>query len=151
VRGPGFSPNLKVSFLCSFGRFDGRGSSIFDRRHPAKRCVGTPLVIVPPPGLDLGAGVGRGQEPMCDQALVAKANVERLYEGIVCGLARSAEIQRHAARVRLAVECFRDKLRSIIHANALGRAAYQRDTCHRLDHQLAFDPLVDVNCQSFAR
>ena len=36
----------------------------FDRRQPAKRCVRMALAIVPPPGLDLGAGVGQLQEPV---------------------------------------------------------------------------------------
>jgi hypothetical protein len=57
------------------------------------------------------------------QALVAKTAVERLYEGIVAGFTRPAEVQRHAVLVRPAVECFRDELRPIVHANGLGRAA----------------------------
>lgn len=39
-------------------RGGGRGSSTFDRRHSAKRCVRAALVIVPSAGLDLGSGVG---------------------------------------------------------------------------------------------
>ena len=139
-----------MSFRRSFGRFDGRGSSIFDRRHPAKECVRAALVIVPSPGLDLGSGVGDGQEPVCVQALVAKATVERFYERIVGWFARSAEIQRHAVLVRPAVERLRDELWPIVHANGLGRAADRRDPCHRLDHLLALDPLVDVDRQRFA-
>ena len=88
---------------------------------------------------------------MCAQALVAEATVERLYEGIVGGLARSAGIQRHAVLVRSAVERLRDELRSIVHVNGLGRAADRRDPCHRLDYLFALDALVDVDRQRFAR
>jgi hypothetical protein len=42
--------------------------------------------VVPSPSLDLGSSVRDGQEPVCVQALVAKATVERLYERIVGGL-----------------------------------------------------------------
>ncbi len=71
------------------------------------RYVRAALVVVPSPGLDLGPGVGHGQEPRYVQALVAKATVERLYKGVVGGLARSTEVQRHAVLVRPTVECFR--------------------------------------------
>jgi len=60
-----FSSNSKVSFQRSFGRLGDRCGSIFDRRHSAKRCVMTALVIVPSPGLDLGSSVGDGQKPVC--------------------------------------------------------------------------------------
>jgi hypothetical protein len=52
----------------SFGGDLGRGSSIFDRRQPTKRCVRTALVIVRPPSLDLGSGFLERQESLRVQA-----------------------------------------------------------------------------------
>ena len=43
----GFSYKLKVSSRRAFGGNLGRGSSLFDRRYPAKRCVRAALVMVP--------------------------------------------------------------------------------------------------------
>ena len=48
-----------MSIRRSFGRLSDRSGSIFDRCHPAKRCVRPPLIIVLPPGFDLGASIGR--------------------------------------------------------------------------------------------
>jgi hypothetical protein len=55
-----------------------RGSSIFEWRQPAKRCVRTALVILAPPSVDLRPGVRQRQEPVSIKSLVARAAVERL-------------------------------------------------------------------------
>ena len=85
-----------VSFRRSFGRDLGRGSSIFDRGQPAKRGVRTALVIVPPPGIDLGSGVFQRQEPVRVEAFVAQAAIKRFHERFVRRLAQSAEVERDA-------------------------------------------------------
>ena len=92
-----------MSFRRSFGRL----GIILDRRHSAKQCVMTALIIVLSPRLDHGASVGQPQEPADVQALIAQAIVERLHEGIVGRLARPANVERHAVLVRPAVQCLR--------------------------------------------
>lgn len=67
------------------------------------------------------------------QAFVAKATVERFYEGIVRRFARSTEVQRHAILVRPAVECFRDESGPLSTRVVLGAATnIARMWFHRL-------------------
>lgn len=136
-----------MSFRRSFGRDLGRGSSIFDRRQPAKRCVRTALVVVSPLGLDLGSGVLQRQEPVRVQALVPQAAVERLHESVVGRLTRPAEVERDAVLIGPAVERLRDELRPIVHPDGSGRTADRRDPRHHLNHLLTLDALVDIDCQ----
>lgn len=58
MRPPGFSLSLKMSILTSFGNPEGRRSSIFFRRQPAKRCVTRDLVTRGLASLDHGSDVG---------------------------------------------------------------------------------------------
>ena len=78
---------MKVSIRRSFGGPEGRCSSIFVRRKPAKRCARPALVVEATPRLDLGPGVGERQEPVCVETLVAQATIERFHEGVVGRLA----------------------------------------------------------------
>lgn len=54
------------------------------------------LVAVSAPILQLFSGVGKGQEPVGVQALRPEAAVEGFDVGVVGGLFRPAEVERHA-------------------------------------------------------
>jgi hypothetical protein len=108
------------------------------------------LVVEAAPRFDLGPGVGKRQEPVCVEALVAQATVERFDEGIVGRLAGPGEVERDAILVGPAVERLRDELGAIIHPDALGRTAGGRDPRHSVDNLLALDALVDIDRQRLA-
>jgi len=57
------------------------------------------LVVVPPPSLNLEAGVGESQKPVGGETLVAKAAVKALDGGI---LDRVAGLNERAPHVELA-------------------------------------------------
>jgi hypothetical protein len=148
---PGFSSIGKVRIRRSFSGFQSRRSSVFVRRLPAKRCVRAALVVVLPPGLDLGPGVCQGQEPVRVQALIAKPSIERLHEGVVGRLARAAEVQRDGVLIGPAVECLGDELRTVVDPD---RSWCPADHCgprHRVDDLLALDALIDLDRQGLAR
>jgi hypothetical protein len=80
----------------SFGRPGGRGSSIFERRQPARRCVRTALIVVLRLGLDLGSDGGERQERVRIDAPIAKATLEPFHMCFVGGLDRPAKGKRPA-------------------------------------------------------
>lgn len=65
------------------------------------RPVRAHLVVVSAPILQLFGGVGKGQEPVGVQVLRPEATVEGFDVGVVGGLSRPAEVERHAFRVFL--------------------------------------------------
>jgi hypothetical protein len=60
---------------------------VFCRREVADAGVGPHLVVVPPPGLELGPGVGQGAEQGLVEQFVAQAAVEALAEAVLLGIA----------------------------------------------------------------
>ena len=72
-----------MSLQVSFGDLLSRRQGEFLGRQPPQGCVRTALVVLPPPRLDLAPRVGQRQEPVCVQALVAQAAIERLGQRIV--------------------------------------------------------------------
>jgi hypothetical protein len=66
--------------------------------------VGPCLVVVPPPSLNLEAGIDEIQKPVGGETLVAKAAVKALDVGIFDGFARSNEGELHTVAIRPDVE-----------------------------------------------
>src|SRR5258707_6522899 len=64
------------------------GAGVCRWREGGEARVGPHLVKVPPPGFQLGAGVGEGAEKGRVQQLVAQLAVEALAEAVLLGLAR---------------------------------------------------------------
>jgi hypothetical protein len=62
------------------------------------------LIVVDPPGFDLGLRIFDGREWVDVQALVAETPVERLDEGILHGFPRPNEVELDATTIRPAFE-----------------------------------------------
>src|SRR5437868_5966654 len=69
------------------------------RSLPGQRAVWASPIVVQPPRLHDGPGIGQAGEPMLVQALVAWLAVEALDEPFLARLARIDEAQRHPTLV----------------------------------------------------
>jgi len=65
-------------------------------RFPAQRAMRSELVVVSPPELDDGLGIGEGREPVQVEAVFPELAVEAFHEGILRGVAGLNEVQRDA-------------------------------------------------------
>jgi hypothetical protein len=77
------------------------GEAVLLGRPVAERAGGAHPIVVAPPVLDRGPGVGEADEPMAVQALDAEPPVEALDEGVLDGLARLAAVAELAASGRM--------------------------------------------------
>ena len=78
------------------------------------------LIVVPPKGVNLLLRVLQRREPVHVQTLVSEPAVERFNRGVVGGFAATAEVEDHAVRVRLVVQCRAEELRSIVQNQGVG-------------------------------
>ena len=90
--------------------------------------MGSILVVVAAPILQLFPGVGKAHEPVGVQTLCSQLAIERFNEGIIGRLSRPAEVQSDAVGVCPEVQIARDKLRSLIDADRAGRANVGTDS-----------------------
>lgn len=81
------------------------------------------LVVVPSPRLDFAPGILQGQEPIYAQAFVPQLSMEGLGKGVVRGLSRPGEVQRHPVLVGPPIHGLRVELGTIVTANPLRGAA----------------------------
>ena len=72
------------------------------------------LVIEAPPSLNFIPCVLQAQKPIFVQALLAQSFIEAFHNGIVCGLAWSAEVQLNTFFISQLVHHFTDELAPII-------------------------------------
>src|SRR5215207_3179347 len=109
------------------------------------------LVVVEPPSLDDAAHLGQAAEPALVEALLAEAAVEALDRGVLHGLSRIDEEQLHAVLVSPAVEVTTAQLRSIVHNQHVGVAAFAGDVLQHRDHPLARQREVGEDRRALAR
>lgn len=76
--------------------------------------MGSQMVVVLPPGYDVGMGVFKGQEPVHIQALIPKAAGKRFDERVVRGLAEPGEVQHHPVVVSPLVQADGDELGAVV-------------------------------------
>jgi hypothetical protein len=107
-------------------------------------------VTVLAPSFDLALGVVKGKEPVSVQTLIAKPSVEGFDQGIVGWFSRTAEVERDLMQVGPLVECARNKLGTVVDANALRCSAHGNDSIHHCHHLLAGDALSHLDCQTFS-
>ncbi len=101
--------------------------------------MGSVVVVVPAPFLQLLPGIFKAHEPVGVQAFRPQLAVERLNERIVGGLSGPAEVQRDIMGVRPQVQVTRDELRSLIDADRAGIAGLCADP---------FQGRHDMRCQT---
>src|SRR6056297_2365588 len=80
----------------------------------ADRAVGSVLVVVSTPILQLFSGIRKAHEPMCVQAFRAELAVEGLDEAIVCGLSWPQEVQRNVVGIGPEIEIARDEFAGVL-------------------------------------
>ena len=81
--------------------------------------MGSILVVVSAPSLQLRARIVKAYEPMRVLAFPAQLTVERLDERIVGRLPRPREIERHDMRIGPEIQVARDEFTALVNAYAL--------------------------------
>jgi hypothetical protein len=66
----------------------GSTRDVSDRRRPSKDAMETTTVVVVPPRIDLGLGLGQRQKPVLVQTLDPELPIERLDERVLRGLSQ---------------------------------------------------------------
>lgn len=84
--------------------------------------MGVIPVVVFTPRVDDRTGLRDGTKPVLVQVVLPQPAIKRLDEGIIGGFARPTKLQLDPVLVGLRVQHFGNKLRSIIHRNALRQA-----------------------------
>lgn len=90
-----------------------------DRDVVSDRAVGSVLVVVPTPILQLFAGVGKAHEPVCVQTLRPEFAVERLDEPVVRGFPGPREVEGDVVGIGPEIEVPGDELAAIIDPDRL--------------------------------
>jgi hypothetical protein len=80
--------------------------------------MGSVLVVVSAPSLQLRARIVKAHEPMCIQAFPAQLAVERLDKHIAGRLPRPREVERHAMRIGPEIQVTRDEFTALVNAYA---------------------------------
>ena len=77
------------------------------------------MVVILSPRFDLIPGIGQGQEPILVQALRSEFSVERLYERVISGFARSAEVQFDLVEVGPLIHGLRSEFATVVDLDRL--------------------------------
>ena len=96
--------------------------------------MGSLLVVVAPPFLDAGPGIGQGKEPRGVQALGPEPGVEGLDERVVRGLSGPGEVNLDTVQISPVIEQATGELRAIINPQALRLASGAHELVQNLDH-----------------
>ena len=113
--------------------------------------VGPDVVVVPPPLLNLEAGIDEIQKPVCGETLVAKAAVKALDVGILNGFAWTDERELHAVPIRPDVERPRNELGPVIDDQGAWEPALGRQRIERRNHAGCRQRSVRIDARAFAR
>ena len=103
-----------------------------DRNVVSDRAVGSVLIVVSTPILQLFAGICKTHALVRVQTLRSQLAVERLDEPIVRGLARPREVQRDVIGISPEAEVAGDKFAAVIDSYRLGIADPPADPFARL-------------------
>ncbi len=80
-------------------------------RHPiVDGAMGSDLIVVPPPSIDLHCGILEVQKPVLVETFQSKATVERFDKRIGGGLSRKGEVLDNPVRISQQIEFFGGEL-----------------------------------------
>ncbi len=82
--------------------------------------MGSQMVVVLPPGFNLGTGIFQRQEPVHIHAFIPEAAFERFDERVVGGLALPGEVQHHPIVVSPLVQADGDELGTVVRLDSIG-------------------------------
>src|SRR6056297_223055 len=107
----------------------------------ADRAVGSVLVVVSTPILQLFSGIRKAHEPMCVEAFRTELAVEGLDEAIVCGLSWPREVQRNVVGIGPEIEIAKDKFAAVVNFDRLRVTNFPTDPFERLND--IFTPIAE--------
>lgn len=109
------------------------------------------MVVVLPPRLDDGAGLGAAAKPLQVEALIAKFAVETLVEAILPGLARIDKRCLNAFAHQPLQDRTADELRPVVRAQVTRGAVQAHQPRQHINHPLRSDAARDIDSEAFAR
>ena len=104
--------------------------------------MGSVLVVVPAPILQLFPGIFKAHEPVSVQTFRPQLAVERFDKRIVRGFSWATEIECDAVGVGPKIQIARDELRSLVDTDGAGIANLGTDPFQRLDDILS--PIAEL-------
>ncbi len=107
------------------------------------------LIVIISPKIEYTLGFVHRHEPVLVQILCPELAVERFNKRVFCRLSWPAEVKFDTIPVSPQIQTLRNKLRSIVHANAccLGSSRLD-DGIHHLDHIITGQPSPRTNRQA---
>jgi len=123
----------ELEFPGSGRRLAGRAAGLHERDQDllADRAMGSVVIVVPAPSIQLFRRVGKGKESVGVWTFRPQPAVERIAEGVVGRLARPGEVERDAIGVGPEIEVARHELAALVDPDRLREAQLGADPVGR--------------------